>query len=113
MTEGNIFSPAITYGGGGGYPMSGLDRGRVPHPRSRWGGVTPSQVQLGGGGYTRVPPIQDWIGYLPVQTPPPPSAISNVNTCYAAGGVPLAFTQEDFLVLRYICSKHLDVIEIS
>ena len=40
--------------------------------------------------------------------PPPPAPIrrqiSIVNTCYAAGGMPLAFTQEDFLVLLYLHS---------
>ena len=41
-----------------------------------WGwGATPSQVRTGRG------------------------PISKASTCYAAGGVPLAFTQEDFLVI--------------
>ena len=33
---------------------------------------------------------------------PPPIAQSSIaSTCYAAGCVPLAFTQEDFLVVTY------------
>ena len=52
-------------------------------------GDYPSQVQMGSypgqvqtGGYPRVP-----------------SQLGNRRgTCYAAGGMPLAFTQEDFLV---------------
>ena len=62
-----------------------------------WGGVTPS-------GRWGVPPHhQDSMGY------PPPSGLdgwmgvlpisgSRASTCYAAGGIPLALTQEDFLV---------------
>ena len=70
-------------GRGGGLP---------PHPRSRWGGgSTPSQVQTGGT------PVQDWMGYPPLSIR---RQISIASTCYAAGGIPLAFTQEDFLVLR-------------
>ena len=40
-------------------------------------------------------------GYLPwskVGTPLPWRQTSIVNTCYVSGGMPLAFTQEDFLV---------------
>ena len=36
-------------------------------------------------------PHHDWMGY-------PPSPTSIASTCYPAGGMPLAFTQEDFLV---------------
>ena len=89
-----------------------------------WG--TPSKIKTGGTphippvqdwmGYPHprddgVPPIQDWMGYPhpsldevspPIQEGmgylPPPSPINKASTCYAAGGVPLAFTQEDFLV---------------
>ena len=61
----------------GGTPFPGLDRGDTPFagPRSGW----------------RVPPH-------------PRSGQGDRNiavcTCYAAGGMPLAFMQEDFLVLR-------------
>ena len=77
--------------------------GGIPHPRSRWGGGYPISGLDGGF------PIQDWMGYPPpiqcwTGTPPPPSRrqSSIASTCYAAGGMPLAFTQEDFLVFS-IC----------
>ena len=90
--------------------------GGVPHPRSGWWGGTPSQVWMVGGylGYPQPgldggtqgtpmtglgTPHHDWMGYPPfppwVGGVPPPHIAS---TCYAAGGMPLAFTQEDFLV---------------
>ena len=112
----------------GGYPIPGVMVGEVPNSRSDGGGGTPSQVwwlgvpgvspwldgvpQPGrnGGGTLWYPPTMtgwgnphphihhdwmgyphhDWIGYHP-----PPSIAS---TCYAVGGMPLVFTQEDFLV---------------
>ena len=82
---------------GGGYPIPGpgsrgtpsqVCRWRVPHPRSRWG-VPPIQTWDG------VPPIQDWMGSPPLVR----RQSSKTSTCYTAGGTPLAFTQEDFLVL--------------
>ena len=95
---------------GGGYPIQCLDGGGVPRSMSGWGG-TPSQVWVGGypitglGGipsqvWMGVPPTMtgwgtphhDWIGYPPIRQS------SIVSTCYTAGGMPLAFTQEDFLV---------------
>ena len=43
------------------------------------------------------PPPQTWDGVPP---PPPPTRQSSIaNTCYAAGGMSFAFTQEDFLVI--------------
>ena len=72
---------------GGGYPIPGPDRrypillmGECPHPRSGWGSIQ---------GY----PLLSRTGWC---NPPP---ISKASTCYAAGGVPLAFTQENFLVV--------------
>ena len=54
-------------------------------------GVPPSQVQVG------VPPIRDWMRY-----PPTIRRKSHIaNTCYSAGGMPLAFTQHGFLVCVY------------
>ena len=113
--------------GGGVYPIPGLDGGRVPrvtppparsgwwgvpHPRSGWWGVPPLPGLDGGGGYVGYPPPgQVWmVGCTPSQvwmvgvhrvppTPHPPIRETSIaSTCYAAGGVPLAFTQEDFLV---------------
>ena len=62
------------------------------------GGGTPIPCQgvhwpgLDGGGY----PIPGLRGY-----PYPPIRQSNIaSTCYAAGGMPLAFTQENFLVWK-------------
>ena len=98
MGEGTVFSLSVhTRGGGGreggypipslgrgvphlrsgqgGYPISGLGRG-VPHPRSRWGGTHSTSPRI-------------------------------ASTCYGymAGGMPLAFMQEDFLVLLCWCSS--------
>ena len=75
----------------GGCPISD---GGVPHPRSGGYSIT---VQRG---VPRYPPDHVWMGY-----PPSPNQVwirqsSIASTCYMAGSVPLAFTQEDFLVLR-------------
>ena len=93
---------------GGGYPVPSLGRG-VPQPRSGRGG-TPSQVSPEGD---KGPPVLEW-GYPPgsgMGYPPPdlgwgtPQTWDRVpspsigSTCYAVGGMPLAFTQEDFLVI--------------
>ena len=84
----------------GGYPIQGLDR---------WG--TPSQVLTRGGTLSQV-----WMG-VPWDTPSPARTgwgtprpgldgvtpirqSSIVSTCCSTGGMPLAFTQEDFLVVR-------------
>ena len=64
---------------GGGYPQPGLDGGR-----GTWGNPPPARSGWCGGGTP--------------STPPPIGQSSIVSTCYAAGGMPLAFTQEDFLV---------------
>ena len=74
-------------------PLSKTGWGTSPPPlppRTGWG--TPHPLSKTGWG---TPPVQDWMGYLP----PPP--VSKASTCYAAGGVALAFTQEDFLVIKY------------
>ena len=90
---------------GGGVPHPRCGWWGVPHPRfgwwryprSGWWGGTSSQVwmvevpqvwMVGGtpvldGGYPGYPPIRQ---------------NSIASTCYPAGGMPLAFTQEDFLV---------------
>ena len=97
--------------------------GGYPHPKSGQGGypgVPPIQDWMGYpclrlDGYPS--PIQDWMGYPQTGwdtalsktgwgTPSPsktgwgtPPPISKASSCYSAGGVPLAFTQEDFLVI--------------
>ena len=97
-----------------------------PHPRSGAGGICRTPPRLDGVppvqdwmGYPPVqdwmvyPSSQDWMGYpsprldglSPIQDwmgypPPIRRLISKASTCYAAGGVPLAFRQEDFLVNR-------------
>ena len=90
-----------------GGPIPGLDWGGVPHladgvPYPSWrnggypilGSDMRYPIQLMGGvphlSWWGVPHVQDWMGY------PPPIIAS---TCYAAGSMPLAFTQKDFLVL--------------
>ena len=65
---------------GGGTPArSGqwVPHDRYPHPRMEY---TPPQARSG------------W------EYPPPPGWDNRRSTCYAAGGMPLAFRQEDFLV---------------
>ena len=107
--EGNSFSLSTLAGWG------------VPHPRSRWGYPIPGldfggyPIPLTGGGYLHprsgwgVPPCPRLDGVPPRPrldvVPPcpgldgvPPRPISKASTCYVAGGVLLAFTQEDFLV---------------
>ena len=105
---------------GGGYPIPGLDGG-VPHPRLGLGvpillmGGTPSQVWTGGShprsgwgtSLSRTGCGTPWPRLDGVISPPPQSKtgwgrrrppVSKASTCYATGGVPLALTQEDFLV---------------
>ena len=74
----------------------------VPHPRSAcWGGTPPTRSGCWG-----IPPWPGLDGGLVWMVggtwgtpPPPPMRQSSItSTCYAAGGMPLAFTQEDFLV---------------
>ena len=66
-----------------GYPISGPDRGyAIPGPDGG-GGLPPSKIRM-----VYPPP-------LPIRR-----QISITSTCYAAGSMPLAFTQEDFLALN-------------
>ena len=115
--------------GQGGTPSSCWG---VPHSQV-WTGVPPSQVwmgvpiQLTGGGGTPFPGLDGWVPHLGRGTPtrvppqqgltptrgnptppgvPPPYRSSIACTCFAAGGVPLAFTQEDLLVFAIILGGH-------
>ena len=72
----------------GGTPSQ--DRGYPIQPNGK---VVP-QSQDGG-----TPPPQDGWGY-----PSPRRQSSTASTCYAAGSMPLAFTQEDFLVKILFCT---------
>ena len=106
--------------GGGGYPIPGLAggtpsqfRGVPPWTRSGWGippdlgQDTPPPTRSGWGpppDLGQGTPPRNWDGVPPgpgTGTRPHQVWIrqsSTASTCYAAGGVPLAFTQEDFLV---------------
>ena len=113
MVGGNPI-PGLDGGGypipGVGVPWPGLDGWGVPHPRSGWWGVPWPGLDVHCIPQDGVPPTMtgwgtpptmtrwgtphhDWMGY------PPPPATSIASTCYAAGDMPLAFMQEDFLVL--------------
>ena len=109
--------------------------GGVPLPRCRWGReIPPSQVQSRQGGYPwplhldlgrgyptpshlglgrghphplppdlerGYPTVQHWMGT-------PLSGDSSIaSTCHAAGGMPLAFTQEDFFVFSSLTHINL------
>ena len=103
---------------GGGYPDPALDEGGYPDPALDEGGYP--DPALDGGGYTNpaldrgVP--QPWMGEYPNLgwrgTPSPggyprypPPGIASTCYGYAVGGVPLAFTQEDFLVIHGLDNK--------
>ena len=95
-------TPSKVWTGGG--TLSQIWMG-IPYSRSRWG--TP---HLGWGtihldlGWGTPPPPGPVMGYPPgmYHPPPPPPPIrkqsSIASTSYVTGGMPLAFTQEDFLV---------------
>ena len=111
--------------GGGHIPLPGPMslQGWYPYPVLVWGYPHPVLAQRGtparsGWGYSssgldRVPPLKLDGGPPPIGTgwgypsPPHPSGLdggtppkdsSKASTSYTAGGMPLAFTQEDFLV---------------
>ena len=81
MTEGNVFT-LFTSGGGGGEPH--------PHPGQRGGAGTP---------------LPHRPGQIPGRGGGTPYWNSIAGTCYAAGGMPLAFTQEDFLIFFLPCRQ--------
>ena len=77
---------------GGGVPRLGLDGGGGTPVRSGWWGGYPARSGWWGEGTLARS------GWYPRYPPPPPLDSSIASTCYAASGMPLAFTQEDFLV---------------
>ena len=105
MGEGNIFNlflpdggyPTWTWERGTPCPTPHLDLGRstlTPHPAWTWEGSTPWTWEGGS------PPSRTGWG-----TPPAIRRQSSIaSTCYAAGGIPLAFMQEDCLVTDHIRS---------
>ena len=103
MGEGNSFSLLVCPHPGGTYPgqvqMGGeVPQGTYPHPGQDGGGVPqgtyPWPGQDGGRGTPKyLPPARLGRGVPQGTYPPPPP-----RTCYTAGGMPLVFTQEDFLV---------------
>ena len=95
--------PSTPGGGGGGTPSPSYNTSKGPMPFRRGGtlgypnpgmdpGVPPATSGWGGG---RVP--QDRVHPSP-QLGYSPGLDNRRSTCYAVGGMPLAFTQEDFLV---------------
>ena len=122
-SEGTVFTGVclLTFRGGGtpsgwwgvppsqvwmgrGTPFPGLD-GDTPFP------VSGQEVPPAGGTPGRVhPPGRGYLPPLPGGTPPTrgyPHQTSTACTCYAVGGMPLAFTQEDFLVRHCFALKPL------
>ena len=94
VPHGKGYPPTI--GTGWRYPPPNLGRG---YPHADLGRGYPS-VQIWERG---TPPVQTWEGGTPpIQVRLGGGGTPNRNiacTCYAAGGMPIAFTQEDFLVL--------------
>ena len=109
MGEGNIFSLCVSshLGGGGlggGYPFPGPG-----------GGVPPSQVQVGragpGGEGRGYPFLGPGKGVPPSQVQvegTTPNWNSIACTCYAVGGMPLVFMQEDFFGKIRILKTYLN-----
>ena len=109
------------HGGGGGGYLSQVQPGGVPkqgpaggeggtQARSSQGGY-PSQVQLEGVPLTGGPhlgnPHQTRLGGTPAGVGGYPTSAQRWSTLYAAVGMPLAFTQEDFLVVLIISQVKL------
>ena len=99
-----------------GYP-------EVPPTRSGWWGGTwgTRQPGLDGEGVPRVPLTRSgWWGIPGVPTRPGLDGVplltrsaldsSIARTCYAAGGVPLAFMREDFLVENNFVLEQMELI---
>ena len=112
-SEWRVPPSQVRMGGNAGYPIPGQNGG-YSLPRSGLG-VPPSQIRMGEGTESRsgrggYPPSAGWgvtlsAGWGTHSCPGPrsgqggtPNWNSMTCTCYAVGGMPLAFTQEDFLV---------------
>ena len=126
MREGNSFSLLVCPQGEGGTPRYlptrprylppsqvrtwGRGYPKVPTPPPGQGTYSsPSQVRTGGRGYPKVPTplaMSGWgRGYPKVPNPPPPQSRylpPKPRTSYTTGGMSLAFTQEDFLVINFV-----------
>ena len=61
----------------------------------QYDGVGTTADEEAGSG-TPPPQVQDWMGYPPIRQ------TSIASTCCATGGMPLTFTQEDFLVAQIL-----------
>ena len=92
VVRGKVMFSVCPHLGGRGYPGQVQWEGTPPlvPPCCTWWGVP----LVGGGTPPRVPPHQTWLGGYPWQGVPH----LRWSTWYAAVGMPLAFTQEDFLV---------------
>ena len=110
--EGTVFTGVCLLTFRGGTP-SQVWVGGVPHLRS--GGYPMSRGYPMSGAY----PIYGGVPHVRGGTPspgPPIAQSSIASTCYAAGGLPLAFTQEDFLVpscFEWLISEMCDYTTIQ
>ena len=104
---------------GAGYPIPGP--GGVPHLAdgeegtpsqvSRWGGISCSRSRWGvpnPAGLDGVPPCPGLD-----RVPPIRRQSSLASTCYVEGGMPLTFTQEDFLVHYYFVHRNLEKTNVT
>ena len=107
-------------GGTQGTPIPGPEMGYPPRPG------TDTPPDLGPG--TPLHQTWDWVppppdlglgphpgpgmGYPPdMGRGTPPGQISIASTCYAAGSMPLAFTQEDFLVFLFVEALGVNIVQ--
>ena len=95
-------SPSLSIPVGGG-TWSSLGQGGIPQSSLGWGGGVP-QPWMGGYpnlGLGGTPTLDRGVPHLMSGGGTPGTPLRIASTCYgyAAGGVPLAFTQEDFLVV--------------
>ena len=72
-------------------------------PYLRWG--TPPDLRWGTPQDLRWGTPQDLRWGTPLPGYPPITQCSIASTCYVVGGVPLAFTQEDFLVIDFFSTE--------